>query len=340
MLKLIFGTIILSILPIFAFSETLSTAYQHAGHAIELSAKEASRQGVVEFYESDKLIGKYSNLIINETSLSSTVVSLAGGSLALAIDSNGSRNKFHIIAPIRETAQKLYVNCIYKTAYDAVDEVRSVGMSCKKTELRKFDVSGAINDDGMISYSDKPTWLKTISPSTCANAVGLDFGIYRAARCSDNGVSDSKDQKITIFDKNGNVVFSISGYEFIPLPNGTNFSLMADLQTESIIFDGDLLCLSKKNPPVLTIDGTAKMANRFAISYAIGVFNGCLAGHYSYAGKNGKIILNGYKDAGLFHLLEIGNGHVSTGLFILNHLDQTAHGVWVGTPPKEVLNVN
>lgn len=234
--KSIFTTIILTILPAFALSKTLSTNYQHAEHTIELSAKEGNQQDIVEFYESGKLIGKYSNLIINETSLSSTLVRLAGGGLALEIDSNGSRNKFHIIVPIKVVANKLYVNCIYKTAYDSVDEVRSVGTSCKKTDLGKFDVSGAINDDGMISYSNKPTWLKTISLPACVNPVGLDYGTYHAARCSDKGISDSMNQIITIFDKNGNVVFSISGYEFIPQENGLNFALIADLQTESIFF--------------------------------------------------------------------------------------------------------
>lgn len=87
-LKSILTTIILTILPTFAFSKTLSTGYQHAGHTMELSVKEGSQKDMVEFYESGKLIGKYRNLTINETSLSSTLARLAGGGLALEIDSN------------------------------------------------------------------------------------------------------------------------------------------------------------------------------------------------------------------------------------------------------------
>jgi hypothetical protein len=142
----------------------------HDSRTSDVVIKERHRLDSTELYEKRKLIDTYSNLTTNETSLYSGVEPLAGRGLSLVIDSNGSRNKFHIIAPISHSGNKFYVNCAYKTRYDAVDEVRSVGTWCNKTELSKVDVSKMIDDKGMILYSDKPKWLKAIPHSTCPNA--------------------------------------------------------------------------------------------------------------------------------------------------------------------------
>lgn len=117
-------------------------------------------------------------MIIEQPAFSSDVVALAGGGLAVEIDSDGSRNKFHIIAPVRKVGGRFYVDCVYKSAYDSVDEARSAGTFCRNIELGKFDVSAAINDDGLKFYAKDYAWLKSIAPSSCANAVGFEYGHY------------------------------------------------------------------------------------------------------------------------------------------------------------------
>ncbi|MEZ0604698.1 hypothetical protein ACAX43_21435 [Paraburkholderia sp. IW21] len=323
-----------------AISKTIRVDSPHDSRTTDVTIKVGDRHGPIEFYENEKLIGTYRNLTVNETSLSSGVLPLAGKGLALVIDSNGSRNKFHIVAPINRSGKKFYVNCAYKIAYDAVDDLLSVGTSCNKTELSKIDVSTMINQDGMTLYSDKPKWLKTVPHPACPNAVGLNYGAYRIARCSAGGASDSKDQIIKIFNKNGSLIFSVSGYEFIPKTNGSHFSLLTDLKDQSVIFDGNIQCFYKNNGTAASSRWTGKISNRLTINYTISKINGCLKVDRSYIRKKVNASLNGYSNGNLFYLLETDERNASTGLFILNQLSDNFHGVWVGVPPKDALTVN
>lgn len=340
MLKSIFGLFVLIFLPLLVSAKTITADLAHNGHEDRVVITERNKIGSVEIYENEKLLGKYDNLIVDEASLSSSLVPLAGGGLAIEIDSEGSRNKFHIVAPIKKIGGLLYVDCIYKSTYDSVDETRSVGVSCKKTELSKFDAPGAINGDGMIVYSAKPEWLKNVPPATCINAVGLENGAFRIVRCSNSGVSDTKNQKIIIFDKQGQLLVVLNGYELIPQPDELGFALTAGLEGQTIIFNGNFECLSKKNIESTALSGTARIAKKLTINYKLGVVDGCMAGHYFYSGGSGNIGLKGYENEKSFYLLEIGSRRVSSGLFILDRLGADAHGVWAAVPPREPLTVN
>jgi hypothetical protein len=338
MLKVIICALVA--LPLFASAETLNFAFHRGGHQYKAVITERARAGSVVFYEDDKLLGEYENLILKESSLTSTLVTLAGGGVALEIDSEGSRNKFHVIAPINLVDGKLYVECIYKTVYDAVDETRSAGTTCKRVELKKFDVSSTINDDGLISYTDQYAWLKSIPRGMCVNPVGLEVASYRVARCAVDGVSDTKNEKIVVFDNQDKLLFSTAGYELIPKDNDTAFTLTSDLQNQTIVFNGDLACYSQNfNMPSRSV-GTAKIANRFNINYTINSIGNCSTGHYSYVDKNENIELTGYKKEKLYYFLEMGRNRISSGLFVLDRIAGGARGLWIGVPPTNPLSVN
>jgi hypothetical protein len=126
-------TLLVVLFPHLVSAETLKLNFHRSDHQYKAVITERAHVGSVLFYEDEKLIGRYQNLILNESSLSSALVTVAGGGVALQIDSEGSRNKFHVIVPIIMIEGRLYVDYMYKTVFDSVDETRSVGKTCKKT---------------------------------------------------------------------------------------------------------------------------------------------------------------------------------------------------------------
>lgn len=296
--------------------------------------------GTVDFFENGKLLGRYSNLIVREGSISSGLVKIAGGGIAIEIDSNGSKSKYNIITPIINERGRLYTECSYKSIFDAIDERRAVGAACQRTDLAKFDTSSVINESGMTYYDDQATWIRSISSSTCPKAVGIEVGAYRIARCSTNGTSESKRQKIIIFNSNGKKLNSIDGFEFIPINEQGHFSLTSTINDSYILFRGNLECLSLGGVSSDEWLGSAKIGGRLSIKYAIHEHTGCYAGKYSYTGGTGSISLSGYKYGNSSYLLETNENGISSGLFILNHLDKNAHGVWIKAPPKTMYSVN
>jgi len=301
---------------------------------------ERAHAGSALFLGDGKVLGNYENLVLNQSSLTSALVTVEGEGVAVQIDSDGSRNKFHVIAPISLMDGKPYVDCVYKTVYDAVDEIRSVGASCKKIALEKFDVHSVINDDGLIVYTDKYDWLKSISGDICINPVGLEIASYRVARCGVDGVSDTKKQRIMVFSNQDKLLFSIVGYELIPKISRAEFVLVSDFGNNVIIFNGNLACYAQKLIRSTRLVGAAKIKNKLGIDYTIDSMGNCLAGRYSYAGKNENIELIGYKNGNLYYFLEMGGNRISSGLFVLNRIEPRARGVWIGAPPTDSLAVN
>ncbi|MFX1686028.1 hypothetical protein PWR05_15710 [Paraburkholderia sp. A2RI-6] len=313
-------------------AETLVVDIGHDGHADKAIVSQQGHAGTVAIYEDAKLVGKFDNLIVDQPALSSNVITLTGGGLAIEIDSDGSRNKFHMIAPIRKADGRFYVDCIYKSIYDSVDETISVGTSCAKLDLGKLDVSSAINDNGLKHYGADHVWLKEIPAATCSNAVGFEYSNYRIARCAADGASDTRKQKIVAYDKQGKTLFSVAGYELIPGADGKRFLLTGDLQAKTVVFEGNFDCFAQDTIPTSDISGKARVAHRLNINFTLGSVGGCLIGHYSYAGRGEDIVLRGLKRDGLTYLLELGANNVSTGMFVLDRLDSGARGGWISVP--------
>lgn len=283
---------------------------------------------------------KFANLIIDQPAVSSDVVALAGGGLAVEIESIGSRDKYRIISPISKENGRFYVDCNYKTVYDSVDETRSVGTSCKRVELGKFDVSSAIAHDGLMLYSQDHGWLKKAAPSSCRNAVGLEYGSYRIVRCAPGGVADGEKQKIIVFGRHGELLFSVYGYELIPRGDGSGFVLSADLPDRAVNFEGNLTCASRPRGARDKFIGKAKIGGKLEISYALTNADNCVIGSYAYVKSGINIAMMGMKQGGLTYLLELTSSKASTGLFLLDQLTTGMHGAWIGVPPKKPLAIN
>jgi hypothetical protein len=331
--------LLLATLPVCVSAETSLQGINDDGHLDGAAISQQGHASPAAIYEGEKSIGKFKNLIVDQPTLSSNVVVLAGGGLGIEIDSDGSRNKYHVVVPIRKIDERLYVGCIYKSVYDSVEGTRSVGTSCEKMELSKFDISGAIGADGLKAYSSGYTWLKGIAAASCPSAVGIEYGNYHVVRCSAEGASDIHKQKIIVFNKQGAVIFSVSGYEFIPGDDGADFILTTDLSNQTVMFEGNLACFAQSKSVTNEISGNATLARKFNIAYTLGSAGRCLNGRYSYVEKGGEISLKGSEINGLIYLIELGSGRGSSGMFVLDRLDGGIHGVWIGVPPKNPLSV-
>lgn len=293
----------------------------------------------VSFYRDGRLLGAYDNLIMNSPSLSSELVPVIGGGVALEIESIGSRNKYDIVAPIVVIDDKLYVECLYKNVYDSVDGLRYVGAICQRQELSRFDVSASINVVGLPFYTADHNWLASLHPEFCANAVGLEVGSYRIARCADEGASETRGQKIIVLDQHGKLLFSIVGYELIPLTGNSKFFLTTNLNEGVIVFKGDFLCYAGESNVRNVAGGVAKIDSRIEINYSIGTGGRCLGGSYDYKNNNRRIMLKGSVEGGAYYLLELGRGRGSSGVFILDKIKDGIRGVWMGVPPKALFVV-
>lgn len=340
MLKNIVAVLMLVTLPYLASAETLSVDVGHDGQIDKVIVSQEGHSGLVEIYENGVLAGKFNNLIVDQPAISSDVVALAGGGLAIEIESEGSRNKYHIISPISKEGGKFYINCNYKTVYDSVDQTRSVGTSCKRVELAKFDVSAAIADEGLMLYRQDLEWLKRVAPFSCKSAVGLEYGGYRIVRCAAEGVADTKKQKIIVFDRRNELLFSIPGYELIPRGDGSGFVLSANLPESVVNFAGNFSCVSHSRGMRENLIGKAKIGGKLDINYALERADACVAGDYAYVKNGVNITLTGMQQGGLTYLLELTSSKASTGLFILDQLTTGMRGAWIGVPPKSPLAIN
>lgn len=334
MLKFLVCMFITTVLSVDASAEILKFTSGRDGQSYEAKVTSNERAGSVSFYQDGKLLGTYDNLIVNESSLSSTLVPAIGGGVALEIESNGSRSKYDILAPIKFIDGKLYIECLYKNVYDSVEEERSVGAICQRRELSQFDVSASINSANLSLYTAKHNWLKSLPPGLCSNAVGLEIGSYRIARCAQGGASETIKQKIIALDRQNKLIFSATGYEFIPLKDGSAFVLAANLNNDAVIFKGDFSCYQSTLTASDVAGGTAKIGGNISINYSIGMTGKCLGGTYSYAKRNKGIILRGNETGDVYYMLEMDAKRVSSGVFMLDQIKDRIRGQWVGVPPK------
>ncbi|MEK6421141.1 MAG: hypothetical protein V4801_16215 [Burkholderia gladioli] len=218
----------------------------------------SERAGSVYFYKNGRLIGTYDNLIVNQPSLTSTLVPVVGGGVALEVESNGSGSKYDILVPINFIDGKLYTECLYKSVYDSVEEERSVGATCRRQGLHQFDVDSAINSVNLFLYSAKHNWLESLPPGSCPNAVGLEIGSYRIARCAQGGASETIKQKIIVLDQKNKPFLSVEGYELIPLKDGFAFALTANLKNDVVIIKSDFSCYQGVSHMTDAVGSTAK----------------------------------------------------------------------------------
>jgi hypothetical protein len=324
---------IVAVCMIFSRYACADEDFNHADRDGNLNLSALSHQTLhnsVVIYDGKKRLGKFNNLIRNEPSLSSSIVEILGGGLAIYVDSNGSRNKFHLLIPIYKINNKLYTQCAYKTVYDSVDETQSVGASCKEQGLDQFDLASVINGKNLVIYKPDHNWLASLSLPNCENPVGFVYGNYYVVRCVKGHENTSNAFSSAVFKKSGEMIFSVDGYEFIPAGNSNDFVLNSDSFEKTIFFQGSLGCFTSDSIRMLS-SSTAKIGDNLNIQYSIRKADRCYQGFYSYSKNGAPINLIGQRAGNTYYLLEQGKDRTSTGLFILNNLDKTMNGIWVGT---------
>jgi hypothetical protein len=201
---------------------------------------------LVSIYEKGNFLGAYTNLVIDTPSISSYLVFLVNGGMALSIETSGSKNHYSILVPITIIGGELYVECLYKRVYDTVDHSILVGSVCEMKKLREFDVLAAVNEDGLFAYSINHRWLRGLRRKNCTNVAGLEIGRYRVVRCNHGDPTSTKQNEIIVFDSKMKVLFSMMGYELIPDKSRSGFLMEADLKDGVLIFKGDFECYTGK----------------------------------------------------------------------------------------------
>jgi hypothetical protein len=339
MLKYIVYAFIAIALPLDSCAEILKFVSARDGHAYEARIYSNNDKSSVSFYRDSKILGTYNNLVVSESSISSSLVPIVGGGIAVKIESDGSRNKYEIIAPITFDHGNLYVECLYKNMYEAVEETRSVGTSCRRQELYQFDVSAAIDHTNLSLYVSSHEWLKSLPSRSCANAVGIEIGSYSIARCAREGASETSAQKIIALDQRNRLLFSTTGYEIIPSMNSSKFFLVANLKNDAVLFQGDFSCYATESNVSAVDRGVAEIDGGLGINYFIGVSGKCLSGNYRYASKKQEISLRGNLVNENYCLLEMNVDRTVSGAFMINKAENGIQGVWLGVPPKGPLIV-
>jgi hypothetical protein len=329
-------------LSIFANNLTAAVFLENIGddiHKNRIVVRKIENTGLVEIYDAHKLLGAYKNLVVSESTMSADIVSILDGGIAVSIDSNGSRYKYHIIAPIYKRENWLYINCVYKSIYDSVDETNSVGTSCKNISLGRFYPSTAINERDLFVYKPDNVWLSHLPLKDCGNKTGFRYGTYYVVQCEANQISSLGKPTVLVFNRSGKIILSFVGYTFIPKGDGDVFSLHSDLSDKTIIFYGSLNCISEYATHGRGRE-IGKIANKINSNYSIEKANGCYFGRSSYSDNNVPSGLSGMKSDNKLYLIERTDNGTASRLFILEKINDSMKGIWLSVPAGESLSVS
>lgn len=333
-------TILLAGLCGSSIAADIVTDMGHDGHVDRIVVSQAEHGGLVEIHEGQQLVGRFTNLIANEGSLASDIVPVLGGGIAIYADSNASRSKYHIVAPIEKTGNRFHIQCIYKSVYDSIQEEKLVGASCRDIDLADFDINEAINDEGLFRYEETPSWLKKLPLDGCRNPAGFAYGDSYIVNCSEDESRVAGKSRVIAFKSSGEIMFSIDGYEFFPQKGSDEFALGSDLDDKVIHFSGSLACLRVSGSTPSSLTSKAVMGGKFDIKYSIKEENGCYAGAYLYATKGVAIDLAGRLESGVRYLMEYDKNRKVSGLFILDKAGSALGGTWIGAPARKPLSVH
>jgi hypothetical protein len=294
---------------------------------------------IVSIRNGDREMGRFSNLIVDESSVYSSISSTADGGLVLSISSNASRNKYEIVIPIMEREGKLFTNCIYKSVYDAVDGGRSIGTSCALTPLKNFDIFSAISDRDLHSYVDVKTPIGQPNSERCPDSRELDGGprysAYRVVLCGRKKGQNAGEEETIVLDHSGNTLFSVIGYIFFPEGNN-GYALYASAGERPVVFRGKLDCFAHQQA-IRNFNGKGEVG-RYPIRYDINISQGCVVGSYSYENHRIPIEWVGVQYGNRLYLTELQSDRAVSGLFVVNEdKDHSAKGIWISTPPSATI---
>jgi hypothetical protein len=294
----------------------------------------------VKVYRGSNLIGTYSNLTTSTGSFDSAVEPSAGNGAVVDATSDGGRFKYHIIVPLRISGGGISTNCVYKSIYDSVENRFSVGTSCEgETELGKLDPSSAVSEKNTVEFGPSRA-LKGVLAKECPSGQELKYGKFTVVRCAADDAGDLPGKLKIVVSDNQRVIFSVAGFEFVPKANGHDFALYAQAATgdRTLLFEGDLDCISSSSPPTASALN-ATIGTMLKINYSLAATGGCYSGTYKYSGHDDSIQVAGSHINGKYQLLEKDNAGHATGFFLLDRIEPSMSGDWVGVAKKKVMGV-
>lgn len=320
---------------IFTSAFIFSLAFPAPVLALYFSAKD----DILLMYQDEKSLGQFSNVLVNNANLSSSVEKSTAGEPIIRIITDGSRNKYDIIIPIIERDGVPFTGCAYKSVFDSNDGSRSVGVSCSLAPLRQFDPEATINEDHLLKYREGFNWLRNAVAKDCAAPQGIEYGDYRIALCTKQTYPDPTHETAVVFNANEQKIFSVRGYEIIP--GGTSkgeFALVGSLGESTTLYVNNLDCvtypkLSGRHSP------RSGAIGKYRIRYFAQKFGGCAYGSYAYEKNTGDMRLLGTASKEAVRLLEMTGNKDVTGLFDLNPNIGNFNGNWMSVPPGKLLLV-
>lgn len=339
MLKRLLCVMFLTAYPLLTLSKVISISVVESSSNKPFVMKLDAAKTKVGLYEGAHLLKQYDNLIRNNSTLSSSLVPVVGGGVAIQIESEGSRRKYRMLVPIELSGRTLFSDCVMKSVYDSVDDSRSVGMVCKRIPLEKFDIDLAINDEGLKTYIAKNPQASNDRREECQFLSSFEVAQDIVESCDVDGPSDQKNMVVRLSSNSGRKLFSLAGFEFIP-SSGDQFSLISELANSVVILRGRLSCFTKDESGLSkTHVGEALLGERHSISYSFTSNDTCIQGSYSYAGNQGRLALVGSKFGQFSYFLELTENDAITGAFALTSIEPQLKGIWISIPPKRLLDI-
>lgn len=327
----------LAFFPYMLFSQTGKNIIDPREH-YDVTFEEDIQNNLVTIYERSNPIGTFNNILRNKGSINSELIRLTGGDIALRIESEGSRYKYDIFAPISIINHHLYIECILKKVYDSIEERIYTGSVCGHTDLAKFDIDSSITEDGLYLYEDINPNLKYKKINECTRPSGFDFGNNFVINCPTKN-KKSIDNVTYIANKKGEIIFSITGYEFFANQDGNTFFIKKDLYDQSIYLKSSLSCLERDSISMNNHNLSHAMIGKYRIIYNLSRNDNCYNGSYEYANKSVPIDLDGLSSTDILYLLERNNNRQVTGIFILKKFDSFMNGLWISVPESKIYSV-
>ncbi|MGF6609955.1 hypothetical protein OKW45_004877 [Paraburkholderia sp. WSM4175] len=320
---------------IFALALISSLAFSAPTSALSFSTKD----DILSIFRDGKNLGQFSNVVVSNAAMSSSVEKSTTGEPLIKIVTDGSRDKYDITIPIIEREGVPFTDCAYKSVFDSNDGNRSVGVSCSLAPLRQFDPEATVNEEHLLKYRTGLDWLRNVVAKDCAAPQGIEYGSYRIALCAKQAYPDPAQETTIVFNEKAQKLFSVRGYELIPggISRG-EFAFVGASGESTTLYVSSLDCMLSPIPSEKASSKTGTIG-KYRIRYSAQKFGDCAYGSYAYENKASEIRLFGSASKDTVHLLEMTGNKDVTGLFDLDPNIEHFNGNWISVPPGKLFLV-
>ena len=134
---------------------------------------------------------------------------------------SASRTKYEVITPIVDIESDIiYIDCSYTIGFNGLDGITSIGGICRGKSVATKDFLENESELALsMRYSSSAKWLKNVRKVVeCKSPSGLVYSDIYFVRCQ-KGEYDGLTENVTIiaFSPDFNKLFTLHGYEFIPI---------------------------------------------------------------------------------------------------------------------------